>query len=283
MGNILAAGVAPRAKAWRSSERVADSAEQSRGLPLPRPDVDADQTDLYPAILPTSAVTTWDDFCQSSRLLTILTGIVTFVCVFTVSDTGLATHTRQPALARTMDTQHQQQQLQHFNSISRHAANSPGLAVSWRASPAAHRLPFPLILVGHSSLSSPAFLPRPQSCVVAQFKVKPTSLPGDFPVSLNWLQQATKGRTEPLPSARTWEASTVEEAMSTWQKKSGQCDTRNLQHPSGDLSSNNALKVLSHLHAMLQTSRNVFRHVVRPGDPAFHMLTRRTRSPDFLP
>lgn len=93
----------------------------------------------------------------------------------------------------------------------------------------------------------------------------------------------SEGQAEPLPSAKNWVAPTVEEAMSTWQKNAGQCDTRNLQHPSGDLSSNNALKVLSHLHAMLQTSRNVFRPVVRPGDPAFHLLTRRTRSPDFLP
>lgn len=42
------------------------------------------------------------------------------------------------------------------------------------------------------TVSSPAFLPRPQSCVVAQFTVKPASLPGDFPVSLGWLQRTTR-------------------------------------------------------------------------------------------
>lgn len=179
-----------------------------------------DRSDLVAQRQPTSAVTTWDDFCQSTRLLTILTGIVTFVCVFAVPDTGPATDTHQPALAcihYTLKTN--SSSCSTLTQSSRHAANSAGLAATWRASPAVHRLPFPFVLVGYSSLSSPAFLPWPQSCVVAQFTVRPASLPGDFPVSLGWLQKATKGQAEPLPSAKTWEASIVEEAMSAWQKK----------------------------------------------------------------
>lgn len=147
----------------------------------------------------------------------------------------------------------------------------------------AHRLPFFLL----SSWGSPSLVPRlsapiPSPALSYSSQSKPASPPGDFPVPLSWASES-HWRASRVSLLSLGKASTVENIMPTWQKKSGQCDTRNLQHPSGDLSSNNTPKVLSHLHAMLQTSRNVFHPVVRPGDPAFHLLTRRTRSPGFLP
>lgn len=161
-------------------------------------------------------------------------------------------------------------------------ANSAGLAATWRASSSSPPPSFFFCPRGAFLSRPPPFCPNPQSCAAALFTVKPATLPRDFPVSFGWLQGATGRQTEPL--LNPGKASCCREtAVATGQKMLANAVPANLQHPSGDLSSNNALKVLSHLHAMLQTSRSSSHPVVRHGDPAFHLLTRRTRSPDFLP
>lgn len=83
---------------------------------------------------------------------------------------------------------------------------------------ASHRLPFPLLSWG-ILLSSPAFLPRPQSRAVALVTVKPATCPERLPcLSLSWPLEAARGENRASTNALEG-FENRKRTISTWQKK----------------------------------------------------------------